>query len=523
MATNSDEIITKGGAEDPARVKEALADLTTKLDQTADAVKSHHETLKEVADLKAQVKSIHDTVDGLPGNWEPRLKAIDDRIDEIQTGAALIGKGKPDMPDGIKAITRTIEDSGDYKSMIASKGRISTPESGPQGSWSEGTDIKSYTEAMHAKAASPIVISDIAGGNQTAYRPGTYSERRWEMDLVSRIPSLTVSGVTKYAIPKETQPSLYGAVKTVLNGAINGDPTPTSTATFTDVDGFIPGGVVRFYNNTTNALIGSAQIVSINTTTKVVTFVTNSLDFDAPDGSKCVSENYGVSAEKALKPSGFYGTENVEFDLKMLATILPTTVNALKTFSGLQSTLEQKLPMRHRRNLSYHLLYGDDGTQKLQGLRTYTGAQTYNWSDGVTGDNQADAVMRAANLIPWTSGIGVIMSQQDLPDLYLLKGSDGHYLQTGSFGMVPFGMVGQSWYLGPYEMVFDYAVTSSHFTVINWSDASEFVELDSASLAWGYIDDDFVKNIIRARYEAMCGHAIKATADYIVGQWDAAP
>jgi hypothetical protein len=132
--------------------------------------------------------------------------------------------------------------------------------------------------------------------------------------------------------------------------------------------------------------------------------------------------------------------------------------------------------------------------------------------------------MRAANLIPWTTGpIGVIMSQVDLPNLTLQKGSDGHYLRTGNFGMVPLNMVGQAWFLGPYELVFDYANATTHFTVINWADASELVDQDTASLMMGYINDDFERNIVRFRYEATMAHAIKSTQAYIVGTWDAAP
>lgn len=515
MAMNEDDLITKGGVTDPALVKTELDALKERVEETSAAM-AKTPNKAELDDLKGQIESIKSTVENIPGDWTDRLDAMKKRVDELQTGAALLGNKAADVPQGIKAITHQIKDTPTYKSLVDT-GRIATT-GGVDGSWSAKTTIPSFS----AKAASPVVISDMAGGDLTTYRPGIFMDDKWAMDIASRIPRVVVSNSTTYTIPKESDPSRYGAWKSTLAADINGDPTPVSVATFTDVVGLIPGSVVRFYN-ASDVLLGSSTVLSINTSTKVVTFTTNSITWDATTGWKVVSENYGVTAELAQKPSGFVGTENVSFTLKTLASIIPTTVNALNTIQGLRSMIEMKLPERHRRNLSYHLLYGDDGTQKLQGLRTYTGAQSYAWSSGVSGDNQVDAVMRAANLIPWTSGLGVIMSQADLPTLFLLKGSDGHYLRTGSFGMVPLGMVGQSWYLGPYELVFDYAVTSTHFTVINWSDASEIADQNTASLMWGYINDDFEKNIIRARYEATLCHAIKSTQAYVVGQWDAAP
>ena len=514
MATNVDDLVVKDGSG-ISQVKSDLDELKERIEETSAAL-AKTPKVNELDDLKEQIKSIKSTMDNLPGDFSGRLDAMKQRVDELQTGAALLGNQAADVPEGIKAITREVKESDLYKSFEVT-GRIPTT-GGADGSWSDRTKIPSYS----AKAATPVLISDMAGGSTTVYRPGIFMDQQWQMDVASRIPVVTVSNAATYTIPKETLPSRYGAWKSTLAADVDGDPTPTSTATFTDVDGLIVGGVVRFWN-ASDALLGSSTVVSINTSTKVVTFTTNSLDFDATSGWKVTSENYGVIAEQATKPSGYVGTSNVSFNLKTLPTIIPTTVNALNTINGLQSMIEQKLPERHMRNLSYHVMYGDDGTSKLQGLRTYTGAQSYAWSSGVSGDNRVDAVMKAANLIPWTSGIGVIMSQTDFPALQLLKGSDGHYLRTGNFGMVPMGMVGASWYLGAYELVFDYAVTTTHFTVINWADASEIADLNTASLLWGYINDDFEKNIIRARYEATLCHAIKSTQAYVVGQWDSAP
>jgi HK97 family phage major capsid protein len=237
------------------------------------------------------------------------------------------------------------------------------------------------------------------------------------------------------------------------------------------------------------------------------------------------SVNYGYTAEEATKPSSWVGTDNLEYTLRTLAAITPTTVNAINTIAGLQAMIESKLPREWNRNMSHHIMYGDTTKGQLQGFRTYTGvgAQSYSWSGGTVGDNRIDAMVRAIMMIPWTAPISVVMNQADLAPLLLLKGGDGHYIQSTSFGMLTLQQVGMQWFLGPWELVFDYAVTEGDFTPVNFADASEFVDQDTASLAWGYIDDDFAKNIIRARYEGTVAHAVKSGQNFVIGTWDNAP
>lgn len=534
---NTDGIEIKGGAApvntdgapaeetqtptvDTSAIKTEMDGIKSRLDEVGAALKGTP-SATEITNLKAQIDAVNASVADIPGNYKGLIDALEKRVDELQTGAALLGSKAADQPAGIKAITQAVMDSPIYKSIFDGD----TGKRGNQicaaNTYSGRTPIESFAAAGF-KAPSPVVISDMAGGSLTAYKPGTVEAREFDMNIASRIPTVIVSGASTYAVPKETLPSRYGAWKSTLSANIDGDPTPKSTATFTDVDGLMVGSTVRFYS-ATDTVLGSSTVVSIDTGTKIVTFTTNSLDFDATSGWKVTSENYGVSAELATKPSGFVGTANVEFALKMLASIIPTTVNALNTVQGMQALIERKLPLRHMRNLSQHLIYGDDSAGQLQGLRTYTGAQTSLWSSGVSGDNQVDAVMRAANLIPWGAMTSVIMAQADLPSLYLLKGSDGHYLRTGNFGMVPLTQAGASWFLGPYELVFDQAVVSGDFTVINLALASEIADQNTASLMWGYINDDFSQNIIRARYEATLTHAILDTNEYVVAEWDAAP
>lgn len=523
---NHDELVTKGGAGEPltapSEIKSKLAEMDEKLSETMAAAKSAPNAADvdaKIKSLKSSIEAIQRTVEDLPADYSAQIKAISDQVDAFQTGAALHAS-KSQAPAGFSEIIDQVMASPVYKSMHDSAGNRGA-QIAPTGSWSEATPITSFAAARY-KAPTPVLISDMAGSDTDVRRVGTVEAREWSMDLMSRIPTVITANAATYTVPRETLPSRYGAWKTTLAANIDGSPTPKSTATLTDTEGCMNGSVHQFYN-ASDALLGSAVVVSFNPSTNVVTYVTNSLDFDATAGWKVVSENYAATAEQGEKPNGYVQTTSESFTLKTLASIIPTTVNALNTIQGLQALIERKLPLRDRRNMSRHLIYGDGTADELQGLRTYSSAQSYLWSSGVSGDNQVDAVMRAINLIPWGAPISVIMSQVDLPALTLLKGSDGHYLRTGSFGQVPLTQIGLSWFLGAHELVFDYAVATGDFTCINFGGASEIADQNTASLMWGYSGDDFIKNIIRARYEATRAHAIVDPNEYVVGEWDAAP
>jgi hypothetical protein len=504
-AINTDELNLEGDKGfDAAAIAQAMKANDEKLTELQAALAGLQDT-SEVDAMKSTIAKLQETVGNLPGSYKGITDKLSERIDELQTDAALATSGKANVPEGIKAITAAIEESEIFESIKSaaeqrSPSRIATPHSFEcmtgdgmkMGSFSDRVAIQSLSATGGYKAANPVTIAQVSGQQLTAYRPGVFSDQRWEQNIASRIPVIPVANASVYTIPKETEASKYGAWSSTLTVAVDGDPTPKSTATVQDNNGVMVGSTHRFYNSS-DVLLGTAVVVSFVTSTGVITYATDSLTFDAAIGARVVSDNYAVTAENTTKPSGAVGDKAVSFNLKMLASLMR------------------------------HLLYGDDSADELQGFRTYTGAQTYAWSGGVVGDNKIDAIMKAANLIPWTSGIGVVMKQSDLPGLTLLKDSTGNYLTSGNFGMVPLEMVGGSWFLGPFELVFDYANAATHFTVVNWADASEIADQATAALMWGYIGNDFADNVIRARYEATLAHAIKSTQAYVVGTWDTAP
>ncbi len=304
---------------------------------------------------------------------------------------------------------------------------------------------------------------------------------------------------------------------------MDGDPTPKTTAEFTEVTGFVEGTYVRFWN-ASGDLLKRVQIVSINTTTNVVTFATDALDFDATAGWRITGENFGAIAESATKPFGWAEVQMATAALKTIPTMLGVTEQLISSVPGLNAWIEGKLRMRAVRNLSWHLLKGD-GTQadQLAGFDNESGAQSYAWSGGETGDNRLDAVIRAMAMIPWTGDLAVVLNKLDLIKMLIVKGSDGHYINSNMLGSLSVISVGNRLFLGPFEMILDDAVVEGDFYALNLSEASELVDAQTNTLTYGYINDQFARNQITARYEERLLHEIQTVRAFVLGEWDSAP
>lgn len=530
---NKDEIKNKGQRGDPegdgakkltsiTKIKGELQDLSEEVADLAAKMERLPEgapTPAEWTALKSAVEGFKETAEKVDGDYADaleKLKTEKERIDELVT------QRESAEFEGYKSMAMEIMETPEFKSLIDKSGAPVHHQG-----YQKRTQIKSFIgmelERRWGAKAPPVATTDVSGMIQPTYRAGVVSELEFGHDALLRIPKTTLVGTNQYVIPRETTASQGGYWTSNLTDAIDGDPTPKSTCKLDNVEALLEGTTLRFFNST-GGVIGETTIISIDDGTRVVTVTTDSLDFDADVGWQVTSTNYGVTAEGDQKPEQWLGVGTLDYNLKMLASILPTNVATLQTAVGFRQMIESRMPVRHNNNLSWHVIYGTDAAKSLQGFRTYSGAQSYLWSSGETGDHRVDAVFRAANLIPWGGGaIGVLMSQQDLPPLMLAKTDNGHYVNSELYGKIRLEMVGASWFLGPYELVFDRSVIPGDFTCVNWANASEFIDQGTANLLWGYENDDFSNNVIRARYEGTHAHAILRDSAFVVGEWDDAP
>lgn len=340
--------------------------------------------------------------------------------------------------------------------------------------------------------------------------------------FASLIPRIPVGGRDTYDFRRETDASSLGYVTTTIGAAVA--PTDTSV-TVGDTNGFVEDTVVRFF-------VGGSVFTHYVSIADATT-----LDLlDAPGGSpaqagftsvsggeRVTSENYGVTAENAEKPFGWLEFETVTVTLKTIATVLGLTQQRMDSLAQFDRFVEGKLVMRHNRNLSYQLLYGDDGANELAGLASETGVMTYAWSTGVTGDTRADAVLRAMDEIHDDNQLIVTMNKRDWTRIMLEKSSsDGHYINTNRGPVLLVDSPGRR-FLGPILVNLDGACREGDFFLVDHSQASEWPDAEASGFAMGFINDDFIYNRLKVRYEDKLNQAILATSAYVHGSWDAPP
>ena len=357
---NVDELETLGGNAPGGDSLERKSDVVGALD----AIRGRLETIEsrmststqgtpvpaEADELRSRVDSIEQALDDMPGDWRSSIDAINERLDAIDARA--------EMPEGTetRAVGEIIAASDAYKSLFA-EGQLTRSQG-------FGREIQIPSLIDPREQRSVVGISDVGPATPPSYRPGIVATPYEPQLLMQRIPYIPIPGIKTYTVRKEPEVSRGAAVATTLASAVDGDPTPTNTATFTDVTGFAEGYYCRFWDASNN-LLKRVKIVSINTSTNVVTFATGALDFDSASGNRVTSEVFAATAESGTKPSGYLTVTSEDMALQTLAVMLGVSEQVLDSVDGMTQWIETRLRMRARRNFSPHLLYGQ-GSSKNQ-------------------------------------------------------------------------------------------------------------------------------------------------------------
>jgi len=237
---NVDELANKGAGDagDSGKVAHEMDGLKAKLEEVQSAIKGAP-TAIDVQRLAGDIAAIQGRLGDAKGNYSALIGALEARVDELQTTAALTSS-KAAQPEGIRAVAKTVYESDGYKGLFDAVGNRRRLDG-----FTPSLKMPSMT-AM--KAADPVIVSNVVNGiDNRIYRPGFVVDPSLPATIRSRIPSVSVSGLPTYYVPKETQASKYGAVHSLLTSAIDGSPTPKSTCVVADIEGFMVGSLVKIY------------------------------------------------------------------------------------------------------------------------------------------------------------------------------------------------------------------------------------------------------------------------------------
>lgn len=341
-------------------------------------------------------------------------------------------------------------------------------------------------------------------------------------DIASWIPRVDGVRSDTYDFPRETEESRLGYVRSVLTVAVVSGAGVV--ATFAETDGFTVGTVVRFH---TAGGIETARILSI--AALVVTF-TATLNFNSAIDDPVTSENYGGTAESAAKPGGVVMFERPSISLKTIAIVIGLTQQRLDSLPQFQGFLSTRLQRRARRNLGYMFLYGDDTLVaprlQLAGYASETGALTYTLTGGgPTGptppatDTRADAITRAAAFVHSGNQLVTHLNINEWNNILLEKSAtDSHYLHTAMGPMLVVDRPGMR-AIGSMLMNVDDVVQDGDFFTVDHQVASEYPINEVASqFSVGFVNDDWLLNQLKVRWEDRLNHAILTVTGYIFGQ-----
>lgn len=513
-ATNRPDVVGLDG------LKTAVEALTERVGGLED---SHERAIErgalsgELGEIKSSIEQLGAQVNTFEGeaNWKGVIEALTERIDGFE---GIIAGGAPaGEAASRKTLAEAMMSTDEWKSYTrdATDNRLIAPHGGQFG---RGIPIGTSLSGVKVD-----LTTSILDHQELQYRPGIFSASLEAMNIAARIMRQAAPGALTWATRRETEASLTGYAVSTLAADIDGDPTPKNTCDLASADGFLPGVYVRFWD-ANGDLLKRVQVASIDYAANELTFAAGALDFDATTGWRVTSEFFGATAEASSKPYAFAQIQTDQAALKTIATMMAVSTQVLSSPPSLQAWLENQLRFRSMRNLSWHIFHGD-GTQpeQLAGFDNYTGAQSYAWSAGEVGDNRFDAVARAFALMPWTGELVCALNKLDLIKMMLVKGTDGHYITSQMFGQLQVIATGGRVFLGPFELVLDDAVIEGDFYSINMSEASELVDAQTNTLMWGYIDDQFARNMITARYEERLYHDIHTARAFVLGEWDSAP
>lgn len=441
--------------------------------------------------------------------------AVDEKLDNIEARLALEAQ-RSQPAEAPKSWAEMVHDREEFKSLK----RL------PKGSrhiFSKGQNLE--ITGLPSLVATPPKVKAVTvlgatelGGLLDPFHRMTPVERLVEFsDMISWIRRLPIGGADVFDFPRETEASRLGYVTTTLTAPVAAIDTTIDVA---EVEGIEEGTFLRIFS-AAGALLGTVEVLSIASLTITLTAAAG---FTASTDDQVTSENYGATAEQALKPTGWLEFEKITQNQKTIATYLSMTQQRLDALPQFEGFVENKLRMRARRNLGWHVVYGDDtDAGQWAGFMSDPGALSYLWSSGPAGDFRADAVVRAAALIHSGNALTAHMNIRDWNLLRLEKNTvDGNYALTSFGPQLIIDRPGLT-SMGPIMVNVDGVMRDADFMVIDHALASVWTDTETAAFSAGFINDDFVKNIVRVRYEERGNHAIEEPLAVVNGEFDSQP
>jgi hypothetical protein len=500
-----------------------------------EAIGAFSEEVKgQLAATGEQIAELGTRIEAVENRPAPVVEDLDEKFAKLATGEQF-----SEVADRLKAVETKVERQRQF-------GSGQQERKSPWAQHIESAEFAAYVESGckadgGVRTKAPLIITPARGQfavtvddslvgvlDRPHDRPGVIELLRDPVGLVDVINTVAPINSQTYQYYMETAQSQQATLGTKLTVAIDGDPTPKTTCTVANSEGFVPTRPVRFYT-AAGVLIATKNLVSKADSTGVLTFATDDLDFDAAINDVVTSDEYLATQEGALKPAGFIGAEQKTIDLQTFATWMETTRQRLMytNHTDLASWINMRLPKRHNDNIEWHLLYGSgESNDELRGFLNATylpSGQTDVWStDMNTGDSRADLVLWSATQIPGDVRTVAVLNKNDWFRILNYKTSHGDYLQASGQGPQIINTPGLK-AIGNVQVVLSRYVVETTGLVFAPEWASELVPAADAELWTGFVGEQRIYNKQTHLYEQSLAHALKDTQAWRKVSFDGAP
>ncbi|UPJ72793.1 phage major capsid protein [Bradyrhizobium sp. 187] len=227
------------------------------------------------------------------------------------------------------------------------------------------------------------------------------------------------------------------------------------------------------------------------------------------------TNNAAVVTEGAQKPESVFAWTEADAPVRTIAHWVPVSRQAMDDAPMLQSTIDGELRYGLSVKEEEELLLGSGAGQHIYGIVPQ--ATAYETSRNITLDTAFDTLAHAiaqseVALLPAT---GIVLNNNDLESLKIIKDGDDRYIGGGPFGPPITTIWGR-------PVVGTPAMATGEFLVGAFLDGAQiFDRLDAEVLVSSEDRDNFIKNMLTVRAEERLAMAVKRPAAFVHGAFPA--
>lgn len=194
--------------------------------------------------------------------------------------------------------------------------------------------------------------------------------------------------------------------------------------------------------------------------------------------------------------------------VETIAHFIKASKQVLDDSPGLKDVIDRELVYGLKLEEEAEMLLGDGSAGHFNGLDT--AASAYN--RGVSNDSMLDCLLKAILQLSLSEfeATGIVLNPVDWTTIALLKDTQGRYLFSDPQAMTTPRLWGR-------PVVPTNSMTSGRFLVGAFDQAAEIRDRETAVVEIGYVDDDFVKNMITIRCEERLALPIRRSTALVRG------